>query len=470
MTICVCINTHKAYLKYLMAAMAAVDSQTRQPAQKIIAYDGPGEDVVSFMRDGWEFICEAHGRPNPLRNGALDMCTEDWIIYADGDDRMHQNYVNQCHRSVRRAADAVGVVYSDVQYVDQGARLNCPEWERNGYWRLRQKNYISSTSCWRVAAIKDAGGWSEHTKCYDDYSLALEVTRRKWVGLKGQGLIQVSDHRDEVHRRKTGAQDSLKVFGHAWHHRTYCMLTLMAGRNRMLGPWQKWICDAYQADALPPNFHVIAVDDSKDREFREQLERICHDLPVRAEVHDVPESVQIQREPTVFKRDRGPAHRHVARMYDHYFLREIQDDFIFTVEDDNLGPIDGLKRLAEKWDYHLRAAAIGAVYLSRHNRDNPVGPNSTIVASNHRKYWACDVQLKHVKGKGLVQFQQIAGGFTLWNMGVLKSVGKIEYGYLNGNGRPYGWDSDLSLKCGKLGFKLYLAGDVFAEHRYNEVD
>jgi len=388
MSICVVINTHEAYLPYLAKAMAAVDSQSVQPDQKIIALDGDSYPVAE--QEGWEVVISKHGKPNPLRNAALEYCNCDWIIYADGDDFMHRDYVNQCKQAIVRAGENVGIVYSDVAYVDQGAKLNTPEWNDGAYWRLRQKNFISSTSCWRVKAIRDAGGWSEHTKCYDDYSLALDVTRQGWSCVKGRGVIQVSDHPRTEHRRKTGAQDSLKVFPHVWHHRTYTMLTLMAGRMRMLQPWANWIHEAHNSDNLPPNFKVIVVDDSRDKKFTERLLKTIADLPVEAVYHTVPTEVEVLREPITFARDRTPAHRHVARMYN-YYLHNIDTDFLLMFEDDMVPPKDGLRKLAERWDYHKRPAGIGAVYLSRHNRDKPKTKASTVVASMSRRVNASEV-------------------------------------------------------------------------------
>jgi len=88
----------------------------------------------------------------------------------------------------------------------------------------------------------------------------------------------------------------------------------------------------------------------------------------------------------------------------------------------------------------------------------------------HRKYWRCDVKLGDVSKTDLQEFRQIAGGFTLWNMGVLQLIDEVKYGNLPNGGRPYGWDTDLSKKCAQAGWKLYLAGDVFAEHKYMECD
>jgi len=472
MSICVVINTHKAYLPYLAKAIAAVDRQTVQPDQKILAYDGMApahDDPRNRVPDGWDVINENHGKPNPLRNAALEVCRCDWIIFADGDDEMHSEYVGQCRNAVDRVRGDVGIVYNDIRYVDQGASLRTPEWDHQAYWRLRQKNFISSTSCWRVKAIKDAGGWSKHTKCYDDYSLALEVTRRGWQCRKGAGVIMVRDHPKTEHRRKTGAQDSLKVFPHVWYHRTYTMLTLMAGRMRMLQPWANWIHEAHNSGNLPPNFQVIAVNDSRDEGFRKALHEVAADLPVPVAVHNVPSEVEMLREPITFARDRTPAHRHVARMYN-YYLHNIDTDFLLMFEDDMVPPKDGLRKLAERWDYHKRPAGIGAVYLSRHNRDKPKTKASTVVASMHRKYWRCDVKLGDVSKTDLQEFRQIAGGFTLWNMGVLQLIDEVKYGNLPNGGRPYGWDTDLSRKCAHAGWKLYLAGDVFAEHKYMECD
>jgi len=446
--VAVVVSCHKEYLTMLPKAIAAVNAQTCAPAEKILAYDGPAVDLTDagmtgFTRkdiEGWHIIAGKSGSPNPGRNAAIEHLDSPWVIFADADDEMDKDYVRHCLAVACDAPNTVGIVYNDIQYSD-GRQLIAPA--MFDYWGLRQRNYISAASCWRVAAIQEAGGWPLDTKCYDDYSLALNITKLGWQCRKGLGVIQVNCH-DTGHRRFTGGDN--RHVPHIWNHRSYAIVTLFSGRSkRNARNWSKWLTFA----EIPPNTTLYVLNNSG----KEYI------LPPKARI----KNVVVIDYPKGFPEggDRYDRHRFVAHLYNQ-ILPRAREDFVVFLEDDMVPPLDGLRKLAEAWNYRQRHAAIGGVYLSRYNAENPGG---FVVASRGQDYWSIDVTLPQVQEDKLYEFPQIAGGFTLWNNGYLQKCLPCRFDYYNGS-IPNGWDTNLSMATRNLGGRLFLHGGVQCEHNY----
>lgn len=458
--ITVVLNTHKGYLQFLPKAIAAILNQTVQPRKVFLCYDGDDRDLpMHLVPADWEVFSGEHGNPNPLRNLAVRHCRTTWLIFADGDDFMDPGYVSACADGIASipARAKVGIVYNEVHYSD-GKKLDVPKYD---YWTLRQRNYVSAASAWRRKAIEEAGYWPEDTQCYDDYTLALKVTRAGWDGLKGTGVVRVNCH-DAGHRRY--AQRTHKQWTHIWHYRHYAILTLFAGRSHLLPKYFEWVNGAKAAGKLAPNTVLVAVDNSRDPKFRALLDAALAGTGLPYTLH-VDES-------TIDPKDKLGKHTLVAELYTRY-LDKLDADFVLMLEDDVFPPVKGMYDLAKAWDYHRKPAAIGGVYLSRHNKGARPGWSSFVVASNHPRHWAVDVTLEQVvrhkmyhPNEELFPVRQIAGGFTLWNMGCVKKVLPIAAGPSPDTGIDIGWDSDLSFKTGRIGYQRYLHADVICDHNY----
>lgn len=444
--IAVVITCHAPYLECVMRQVRAVDAQSVRPAEKILVLDGC--EPPAGLPPDWQVIRGKWRSPNPGRNAACAKTSLGWLIFADADDEMDRDYVAACWSIIQGAGQVVhrlGIVYNDLAYTDGQRLVTPPVFD---YWALRRKNYISAASCWSVCAIREAGGWPMDTACYDDYSLALAITARGWQAIKGPGLIRV-DCRAAGHRRHQAGDK--RQFMHLWNHRTYAMVTLFAGRAEHLAAWQDWLLHAH----LPRTFRLYLVDNSRNPDFSRLLR------------HRVSEMVSDGQEVVLITDTRAPdnslsgRHAHVAHLYN-AVLPRVQEDFVLMLEDDVVPPYDGLHRLVEAWEYKDRPAGIGGVYLSRHNRDNG---GQRIVASRHSQFWTGVIHRDEVSEDQLYEFNQIAGGFTLWNNGYVRPCLPCRLDWFR-PGIPRGWDSNLSLACKALGGRLFLHGGVQCDHRY----
>lgn len=147
-------------------------------------------------------------------------------------------------------------------------------------------------------------------------------------------------------------------------------------------------------------------------------------------------------------------HYHVANLYNQIFPL-INDDFILTLEDDVVPPLNGLRLLADFVSLPTKIGAIGGIYPS------PIDENSATASFSFDK-WDNNVPLSKIDTKPMnVGF--IGGGFTLWSNAAIKSVlpAKVKID----NSGLKGWDNNFSLEIRQNGYEIYLHNNVICEHR-----
>jgi hypothetical protein len=110
--------------------------------------------------------------PAADRNEGMAATRSPWVVFWDTDNVMPAGFLAAVREAIRHATPDVGILYSDIEYVDEnlnyGKRWRVPDWN---YWTLRKGNHIDTASAWRREAVELAGGWPRGFRSSEDYAL-----------------------------------------------------------------------------------------------------------------------------------------------------------------------------------------------------------------------------------------------------------------------------------------------------------
>jgi hypothetical protein len=438
---------------WLAEALKSIDSQSARPTQRCLVVDSPdGTAALKAMplnptARGWTISYGSWSDPAGARNHGVDTTEAPWLVFWDADNVMPPGFLKAVDGAIRHADANVGIVYSDIEYVDEnlhnGSRWYVPDWN---YWTLRASNYIDTASAWRRSAIELAGGWPCGLRSFEDYALALEVTRRGWVAV----------HRDGppiVMRRHEYARSNQRVLSgerrsDLWPIRTLGILSLLAGRTSTYDRWEKFIHTA----ELPRHSSLYVVDNSGNHDFTRRVQQTCEDLVHEGRFDRITCSVRPHRyaerqgEP-YFVRER---HLHIARLYAELFPT-IPEDLILTLEDDIEPPPDAIRRLAEQlgctaWG---NFAAVGAAY--------DMG-DGVLCAGRADGGWGTRILWSELVDQA-IDVGNVGGGCTLWANWALAEQ-PIPFLWEEG----LGWDGSVCTALRQRGYRIQLHGGVRCVH------
>ena len=441
----VVVTTHPAYVEFLERTLSAVESQSKPFAQKILVLDG--FDVWPFESppEGWAVINSFAKNPNAARNAGLRAVVNEWVIFWDGDNTMPANYHKQMLESLALSSRKTAFIYPSIDYVDtEGAAMTSLEVPEYDYWLMRERTFVDTSSLWNVPALRSVGGWIETQPKYDDYALALLLTRRGWRGAKSSARTSITQH---PQRRSTVASNAAAL----WNARTLALATVWGPEKNASANVLDW----YVHSEKSPHTRVYWLDNSGSYEFRKKLEDYsAQRLGV--------ESVTIIDGGKPFDMT-GKTHRaigrheHVANLYN-VLLPQLGEDVVFLVEDDNVGPLDGIKKICEPLLANSSVAGVAGLYRSR---SNP----SRAVASMDSQSWKSPL-ISEVKPEP-VRVGMIGGGFTAYANWALRRC--LPCFCTTHNGSLLGWDGNIGIEMAANGCGLILHGGVMVDHQCQEV-
>ena len=440
-TIAVVVTCHRPYLAYLPHQLDAIDRQTRPADERVVVLDSCAPPPWLRNRPGWTVLTHASQSPNPGRNLGIDATSTEWCVFADADDRMSPGYLAGVEAALATDDGRIGIVTADLHY-SNGRTFHTPP--TTDYWWLRRSNYVSSTSAWRRAALLEAGGWLS-TGMYDDWSLALNVTRCGWQTTRNAVPIEINDH-PQPHRtwgiRKRNDPE------HMLHARTYGLVTLLAGRGQCLDAWRNWLATAQ----LPPKAALYILDNSGPcaEKFHARL-----DQALAAVAHRFDHVVRIAHgAPCDLNRDQWARHEHVPALYNR-ILPHVREDMVITLEDDVVPPPDALPKLLAEFDWHRIIGGMSAVYPTRDGR---------VTAGRGLDYWRDIPTFAEIPKDGLIDVGFIGGGLTVWNNGFIQNCLPFRWCWYGPRRIPSGWDSNLCRDIRAQGGRLVVHCGVRCAH------
>ena len=435
---------------WLGEAVRSVHAQEARRVQRCLvvdAADGPGllhAAGLDPLLQGWA-VC--HGQwsdPSAARNAGMEATTASWLLFWDGDDVMPGGFLRAVDDETRRTGPAVGIVYSDLQYVDEnlqgGFRWHLPEYD---YWRLRSGNVISTASAWRREAVELAGGWPLGLGAFEDWALALAVTRRGWSARhRGGPPVLVRQHGGS----RSSSRPPHDLADDVWRARSLGVLSLLSGRRSTFPLWREFLRTA----ELPPEAALYVVDDSDDPAFTALVRDACAELGEPGRFARVSLTVRHQRyggseDEPYFVRER---HLRVAGLYAHH-MGAAREDLLLTLEDDVVPPPDAIRRLAAQLRPDTPVAAVAGAY--------DMGGDA-LCCGRADGGWGSPVFWSDLTDDP-IEVGCVGGGCTLWAGWALAAT-PVPFRWYHG----LGWDGSLCTAMRERGHTVLLHGGVRCVH------
>lgn len=442
--ISIVITCHSKYENFLSEAIKSVEKQNFKFIDKTIVCD----NMISQPNYvDWEVIHGNWGNPNSARNAGLYKSRGEWIIFLDADDRLGDNYISSLLNT--HIDSDIACCYPDLKYFYDGTnqfykKLESPEYN---FWELRKYNYIDTSSTWNKYALLSVNGWTNPNSNLDDYYLIIKLSRQGWKAkkIKDSAFVEKRDYIDNSGRCKN-AISSGKMKDSLWSIRNFAIVSLLAGRESIFDKWSYWILNAN----LPQNISLYIIDNSNNDLFYDKIINLDYSMYSNVNIYRIKDRYIKIINGGYFQKER---HLHVCKLYNSVFPL-INDDFILTLEDDVIPPLNGLRLLADYISLPTKIGAIGGIYPS------PID-DKVATASTALDHWDSNIPLLSVY-KEPIKIGFIGGGFTLWNNAAIKDIlpAKVK---IDSNGLK-GWDNNFSLEMRQKGYDIYLHNNVKCEH------
>lgn len=446
MRIAVVVTADGRHPGWLAAALRSVDAQQPRPAERCLVIDSPDGAAATNTPGGWTVRHGRWGDPAVARNEGMAATGAPWVVFWDADNVMPAGFLAAVTEAVRQAEPNVGIVYSDIEYVDEnlgnGFLWRVPDCD---YWSLREDNCVDTASAWRREALELCGGWPRGFGAFEDYALALELTRRGWLARRRDGppiVMRQHDGRRAQARTLDGGR-----LADLWQARTLAVVSLLAGRASTYERWEKFLATA----DLPRHTSLYVVDNSGDAAFTRRVHQTAAELGGARQFDQVSISVQPDRfagnEHEPFAADR---HRHVAALYAG-LLPRVVEDLVFTLEDDVEPPPDAIRRLAEHIGRHASgscAAVAGAYDFA----------DGKVCAGRAGGGWGSPVYWHELSDEP-IDVGCVGGGGTLWANWALSGQ-PVPFRWNEG----LGWDGSLCHALRRRGYGIRVHGGVRCTH------
>lgn len=435
-------------------ALASIEAQRPRPAELVLVIDSPaGLGLLSGLaaeprNRGWTVLHGTWGDPAAARNLGLGRTRAGWVVFFDADNVMPAGYIDAVSRAARSARPQVGILYPSIRYVGEdlggSAVWQVPDYD---YWTLRASNYIDTSSAWRREAVELAGCWLPGKGGFQDYALALDITRRGWTAQRREGppvTMRLHDQsRTQTRVRNGWWRNDL------WRVRTLGIVTLLAGRRSTFSRW----ADFLRAAELPPRTSLYVVDNSGDPEFGNLVSSTCQELAHARGLEQLailprPQRYRGSPDEPYFVRER---HLHIARLYAEV-VRTVGEDLVLTLEDDIEPPPDAIRRLGEQigctpWG---RYGAVAGAY--------DMGPDGGLCAGRADGGWGSPIFWPDLTDEPM-DVGCVGGGCTMWANWALARQ-PVPFMWYEG----LGWDGSLCTRLRQDGYGIQLHGGVRCVH------
>ena len=448
----VVLVVHAAYLKYLPAAVASIDAQSLPFAHKVLVFDTAFESEVPTLKmpGDWSIVFGNFRNPNLARNeGLANVGKVEWVCFWDADNLMPDTYFQSMMRTLLESDERVGVCYPDVQQIEAegffGHYHKMPEWSLAA---AQNANVADTGSLWKLAALREVGGFKAGQFGHDDYALALEIFRAGWHG-KRSGVLMNHFRHGSGREKKMGMTQSL------WTAYSFAFVTLWSGDKATAERILCWLATA----EVPPNSTLYWVDDSGGQ-MRQMLLQVYGCLladKFRKMVY-IDAGRQSPRDGSGeylhFER-----HQHVAHLYN-MVLPGLREEIVVTLEDDTLPPMHGCRALLENFVPGSKVVMAAGVYRSRHNPAH-------ICASRNLEVWK-DVPKFDDLPDAPFRVGMTGGGFAMIQNHALQKCLPMRCEY-SASRALMGWDGNLGLSFTSLGFVMVADPRVKCAHLCSEV-
>ncbi len=435
-TIAVTLTCHEAYSDWLEETILSIDKNN--PDQKIVCLDDINiPDWLKEKKD-WEIITGKWGTPIPARNLALNKCKTSWQVGWDTDNYMPEGFIDSYRRDIKNSNSKVAFIYSDIQYTDSNLNPTklriVPEWN---YDLLRENNFLDTSACWRIDALRSIGGYLLIENC-DDWIVSLKLSSKGWCGKHSSAPSVLMREHERGRRSIISKKEIFDVF---FKCRSFGIVTCLApNRKNVQKLWVEWI-----NNAILPNFcSLYIVDNTNDKNTHKWLlENI--DLSRF-------ESFSYSKVSDICQPGWYGIHRLVSKLYLEVIPRVVED-FIFTLEDDVLPPLTAIYDLHKSIADLTDIGAVGGLYETPEIRGKAC-------AARALDAWQDIPNMDELYG--VIEVGFVGGGCTLYPRYAINKIGG--FNLLDRSVEPLGWDANVCRMLREIGYKILLDANVLCKH------
>lgn len=186
---------------------ATLQSIARQTSRdfELILVDNNSTDGTYAVLNHWRerlqdcgidtrlICCDTPGAA-AARNAGLDICRCEWVMFFDSDDIMPQQHIGSALTAISQHPDAKLIGW-DVIYVSDNGKRSVKTFARHGdqWHNLMHGGMATLRWCARTELVRQAGGWGEDIKFWDDIELGCRMLELRpeiyYIGLSGVTVI-----------------------------------------------------------------------------------------------------------------------------------------------------------------------------------------------------------------------------------------------------------------------------------------
>lgn len=366
------IVTCHNYGRYLRECLDSVLAQTLQPTHVIVVDDASDDETVSIYRKYHPEVQYLHGEWRDVaaaRNAGLAALPRTrFVLFVDADNVLPADYL----RTLMDGMDSptIGVCYAPLdRFTDRGEFLG-PHPAIRPYslsW-LRRANLADTCSLIRRPAFDVAGGWRQNNWGLHDWDLWLRITAGGWSMRLCEGApLRYRVHAGQMSLAARNPWSGVEIMRDC---QQTTIVTLFSGRAWSL---DRWFSDLHGLRWNRDNLHLVAVDNSADQAFRDELRgRLLDSGLSHTYLRD--DSRILPGIPAAQFADDGSArvthgwalNCHLSRLYG-LATRHVPagSALVWSIEDDVGFPSDALERLALELYVHQDAGAVAASMRNR---------------------------------------------------------------------------------------------------------
>lgn len=218
--------------RFIGEALGSIASQSMLPSE-IVIVEGrqKGEDFISIF--AWQMVVPhsliemtrviQEDRPGLglARNRGIRESKSPWIVPLDADDWLQPDYLEKCYRAAMKPAINPAFQAGPIGIVGPGLRHHglAPGsmWERllhkgSAYFqfpdspvtreKLLDHNCLFNSSMFHREAWKEAGGYDENPRTYEDWDLWLSIVEKGWrIAVIDEPLINYRHHPEQSSKK-----------------------------------------------------------------------------------------------------------------------------------------------------------------------------------------------------------------------------------------------------------------------------
>lgn len=169
-----CYNNERVIIE----AIESVEKQTYSNVEMIVVDDGSTDQTAEVVRNysrgksNIKFFSKPNGGPASTRNYGFDRSSGQFIVFLDGDDRLHPDFIKE-HFEIFRKHIHLSLVYSNAEFFEG----------KTGPWHIIDynsdefliSNAIPIFAMVSAAAFERAGKFDEQLKGLEDWELWIRI-------------------------------------------------------------------------------------------------------------------------------------------------------------------------------------------------------------------------------------------------------------------------------------------------------